>query len=98
MKKQTLNVMIITFLKIISFKSIILKKFSKNEIPDLEFQKAIKKPIPVKCIQINEPFEVETIEGIMKGKKVDYLIVGIHGDMYPIDQEIFLKTYDVVKS
>jgi hypothetical protein len=31
----------------------------------------------------------------MKGKKGDYLIVGIHGEMYPIDNEIFKKTYDI---
>ena len=35
--------------------------FKKGEIPDLEFRKAVKKPIPVRCIQMTEPFEVETI-------------------------------------
>ena len=39
----------------------------KNGIkPKLKFNRAIKKPVPVKCIQIQEPFEVETIEGKMK--------------------------------
>ena len=75
-----------------------MKTFKQNEIPDLGFQKAIKKPIPVRCIQIDETFEVETMEGVMKGKQGDYLIIGIHGEMYPIDQEIFLKTYYVIKS
>lgn len=75
-----------------------MKKFKQNEIPDLKFQKAKKKPIPVRCIQIDEPFEVETMEGVMQGKEGDYLIVGIHGEMYPVDKEIFLKTYDVVNS
>jgi len=73
-----------------------MKRFKKNEILDLEFQKAVKKPIPVRCIQIDEPFEVETMEGVLKGKKGDYLIIGNHGDMNPIDKEIFLKTYEVV--
>jgi len=75
-----------------------MKKFIQNEIPDLEFQKAVKKPIHVRCIQIDEPFEVETMEGMMQGKKGDYLIIGIHDEMYPIDKEIFLKTYDLVDS
>ena len=72
-------------------------KFKKGKIPDLEFKKALKKPIPVRCIQIKEPFEVETLEGKMKGKSGDWLMVGIHGEMYPIAKKIFEKTYDLVK-
>lgn len=71
--------------------------FKKHTIPDLEFKKAIKKPIAIQCIQIDEPFQVETMEGIMKGKKGDWLIVGVNGEMYPIDEVIFEKTYDLVK-
>jgi hypothetical protein len=74
-----------------------MKKFKKGTIPDLEYQQAKKKPIPVRCIQINEPFEVETLEGIMKGQPGDWLMVGINGEMYPIADEIFKKTYDLVK-
>ena len=69
--------------------------FKKNVIPDLEFKEAVKKPIPIRCVQINEPFAVETMEGILEGKPGDWLMVGIHGEMYPIDQEIFQKTYDL---
>jgi len=74
-----------------------MKKFKKGTIPDLDYQQAKKKPIPMRCIQINEPFEVETLEGIMKGKAGDWLMIGIHGEMYPIADEIFKKTYDLVK-
>ncbi len=74
-----------------------MKKFKKGTIPDLKFKKAKKKPIAVRCVQIKEPFEVETLEGIMKGKKGDWLMVGIHGEMYPIANKIFKKTYDLVK-
>lgn len=71
--------------------------FKKHTIPDLEFKKAIKKPIAIRCIQIDEPFLVETLEGEMKGKNGDWLIVGVSGEMYPIDKTIFEKTYDLVK-
>lgn len=71
--------------------------FKKHTIPDLEFKKAIKKPIAIRCIQIDEPFLVETLEGEMKGKNGDWLIVGVSGEMYPIDKAIFEKTYDLVK-
>jgi len=71
--------------------------FKKNKIPDLNFKKAVKKPIPIKCVQIDEPFLVETMEGELKGKKGDWLMVGVHGEMYPIDNAIFEKTYDILK-
>ena len=73
-----------------------MKLFKKNEVPSLPFQQAIKKPIPVKCVQINEPFQVETMEGILEGKAGDYLMVGIQGEMYPCDKTIFEETYDVI--
>ncbi|MFX0555797.1 hypothetical protein ACOCEA_03320 [Maribacter sp. CXY002] len=68
-------------------------KFNKKKIPDYNFKQAVKKPIPVRCIQIDEPFMVETLEGEMHGKAGDWLIVGISGEMYPIDRVIFEKTY-----
>lgn len=70
-------------------------KFKKGNPPELEYKKAVKKPIAVRCVQINAPFEVETLEGVMKGKPGDWLIIGIHGEMYPISKEIFEKTYDL---
>ena len=75
---------------------LVMLKFKKGEIPELEFKKAIKKPIPIRCVQNDEPFEVETMEGVLRGKAGDFLMVGIHGEMYPIDQEIFKKTYDLL--
>jgi len=72
-------------------------QFKQNEVPDLDFIKAVKKPIPIRCLQINEPFEVHTLEGIMKGKKGDWLMVGISGEMYPCDDEIFRRSYDLTK-
>ena len=71
--------------------------FKQHSIPNLPFKNAVKKPIAIKCIQIDEPFTVETMEGTMQGKKGDWLMVGIHGEMYPIDNSIFEKTYDLIK-
>ena len=71
--------------------------FSKGNPPKLKFRKAVKKPIPIKCIQIDEPFEVKTMEGLMKGKKGDWLMIGIHGEMYPCDQSIFNQTYELIE-
>lgn len=70
--------------------------FRKEQVPDLEYKKAIKKPIAIRCIQLDEPFEVHTLEGVMKGKKGDWLMVGVDGEMYPCDADIFRKTYDII--
>ena len=70
--------------------------FKKGEIPPLDFKKAVKKPIPVRCVQINEPFEVQTMEGLMQGKAGDYLMIGSRGEMYPCDRSIFNETYEII--
>jgi len=59
-----------------------------------EYKRYLKKPIPVKALQIPEEFQVETLEGVMKGKAGDYLMEGVHGEVYPCDKDIFEKTYE----
>jgi hypothetical protein len=71
--------------------------FKKHTKPNLEFKKAIKKPIAIQCVQIHEPFKVETMEGTMQGKSGDWLMVGVNGEMYPCDKHIFEKSYDLLK-
>ena len=57
----------------------------------------IKKPIVVHATQLNFPegFEVTTMEGKVKGKPGDYLMIGIDGEKYPCDKDIFERTYDI---
>lgn len=56
-----------------------------------------KKPIVIHCKQMNEEFQVDTLEGNYKtGKPGDYLMRGIDGELYICDKEIFEKTYDVL--
>ena len=74
-----------------------MKKFKQHQVPNFDFSKAVKKPIPIQCFQIDEAFEVETMEGVMKGKKGDWLMVGVSGEMYPCDNAIFEKTYSLLK-
>jgi hypothetical protein len=59
-----------------------------------DFKRYTKKPIPIEAIQINEPFTVETLEGTMEGKIGDFLVIGIKGEMYPVDKEIFKESYE----
>lgn len=72
-------------------------KFDQNKIPQIDFVNAKKKPIVIKCAQIQEEFQVETLEGIMKGKKGDWLMIGVTGEKYVCDNAIFNKTYEILK-
>ncbi len=38
---------------------------------------------------------IPTLEGEMIASIGDYVICGVHGEFYPIKEEIFLKTYDL---
>lgn len=73
-----------------------MKKFYQDKNPKLDFKKAKKKPIEIKCIQINEPFQVESMEGLVTGKAGDWLMIGVTGEKYICDNAIFQKTYDIV--
>lgn len=57
----------------------------------------IKKPVKIQAIRMHKPFSVKTKEGIMKGKKGDWLIRGIEGEFYPCNPRIFRKTYKKVE-
>lgn len=58
-----------------------------------------KKPVVVHATQLNFPegFEVTTKEGKLRGKPGDYLMIGVRGEKYPIDREIFEETYDIIE-
>ncbi|MGL6063660.1 MAG: hypothetical protein ACRC0V_05195 [Fusobacteriaceae bacterium] len=47
-------------------------------------------------VQMTEPFSCDTMEGVVVGKAGDYLMVGIKGEIYPCDQDIFNKTYEKI--
>lgn len=55
-----------------------------------------KKVFVIQAIQLNLPegFFVDTSEGRMSGKPGDYLVIGIKGEKYPMDREIFQASYD----
>lgn len=46
--------------------------------------------------RMTEPFEVATLEGLHTGRAGDYLAIGVHGEMYPIDAAVFEATYEPV--
>ena len=62
----------------------------------MQLRSAVKRPIPIRCVQMEEPFEVETMEGKLRGKAGDWLMIGVEGEMYPCDAGVFERTYDLI--
>lgn len=40
---------------------------------------------------------IPTLEGLMRASKGDWIIKGIHGELYPCKPDIFEKTYEPVE-
>ena len=72
-----------------------MKTFTTRADVTTGWQQAVKKPIPVNCVQIHEDFQVTTLEGTMHGKPGDWLMEGVIGELYVCDDSIFRKTYDL---
>ena len=70
-----------------------MKKIQPEDLAALPHKMAVKKPIAIKVYEMHEPFEVQTMEGAVRGKAGDFIIVGVRGEMYPIDRAIFFETY-----
>lgn len=74
-----------------------MKEINSLNLSSIGFKKARKKPILVECAQIKEPFSVNSMEGKLTGKKGDWLMKGVDGELYICDNDIFKKTYDIVE-
>ena len=69
----------------------------KDWNPESEPFFAVQKlPVVVSAIRINEPFEVNILEGVQQGNPGDWLIKGVEGELYPCKDRIFRKTYRIM--
>ena len=74
-----------------------LKIKRKKDIEGLfELRRFKKRPVEVLAVKMNEEFEVETLEGPMKGKKGYFLVFGVNGEPYPVKPSIFKQTYEEI--
>jgi len=66
----------------------------------MTFKNYRKKPVVIQAKQMDEAFTVSTLENrsgeVQHGKAGDYLIIGVRGEKYPCDKEIFEETYDKI--
>ena len=55
-----------------------------------------KKPVVITAYQTDEEMEIETLEGVMKANKGDWIIRGVKGELYPCKPDVFEMTYEEV--
>ncbi len=73
--------------------------FKKGELKEQKFSgfKKYRKKVLIRAKQLDEDFMVITREGNMTAKAGDYLAIGVEGELYPIQEEIFKKTYELIE-
>ena len=55
-----------------------------------------RKKTTIHAIQMNDNFAVVTLEGRVEGKVGDWLAKGVKGELYPIAEDVFEKTYQTL--
>ena len=53
-----------------------------------------QKPVIVHAKQMQDEFKVITPGGILTGKPGDFLVWGVGGELYPVDEGAFAKAYE----
>lgn len=64
---------------------------------EVQFQKFRKIPVVIEAYQTNVEMEIETLEGVMKADKGDWIIRGVKGELYPCKPDVFEMTYEKVE-
>lgn len=59
--------------------------------------KVIKKQTPIEAYQTDKKVIIKTPKGNMIANASDWIITDVNGNQYPVKNEVFKKTYEIVK-
>lgn len=54
--------------------------------------------VPIKGWTFGKDLLINTLEGIMRCRKYDWVIKGVGGEVYPCKPHLFAQTYDIIDS
>ena len=74
-----------------------MEKVGDKMIDESKFEKYTKIPVTIEAYQTDEEMEIETLEGVMKANKGDWIIKGVKGELYPCKPDVFEMTYEKVE-
>lgn len=60
-------------------------------------QKYRNKPVVIEAYQTDTELDIQTLEGIIHANKGDYIITGVHGEIYSCKPDIFEEVYELVE-
>jgi len=66
------------------------------ELQNLRYEVAVKRPIPIRVSQLEEETIVVTTHGPARADAGDWLAIGVDGEVYPIANSVFERTYDFI--
>lgn len=66
-------------------------------IDESKFKKYTKIPVTIEAYRTETEETIETLEGVMKANKGDWIIKGVKGEIYPCKPDVFEMTYKEVK-
>lgn len=73
-----------------------MKQFQYDDRPEIiGLQEYRRKPGNIHALQINEPFQVQTLEGLVTAKAGSYLVFGDKNDVWPVEEDIFNSRYEL---
>ena len=70
-----------------------MRKIKSGKIDESKFEEFEKIPVIISAYQTDEEVEIETLEGVMKANKGDWIIKGVKGEVYPCKPDVFEMTY-----
>lgn len=68
-----------------------------GKIEESKFEKFMKIPVEIEAYQTDEEVYIETLEGVLKADKGDWIIKGVKGELYPCKPDVFKMTYEKVE-
>lgn len=70
-----------------------IQRFTKATLPDRAFPYYRRKITETAAVRIDGPFEVETLEGVMRCED-GWLALDVDGNPYPIASDVFERTFN----
>ena len=76
-------------------KTAVFIKQEKIDINKLDWKKYRKKPVVIRAVKMDTPFDVKMLDGTTHyGSEGDYLIEGVQKELYACKPDIFEATYE----
>lgn len=73
------------------------RNIKSGKLSEDKFEKYEKIPVTIEAYQTDEEVEIDTLEGVMKANKGDWIIRGVKGELYPCKPDVFDMTYKKVE-